>query len=161
MKSKIIFLMLSVTVCLLAAGYYVYYSISEIISEGDLAPSFTVDVKLTDRAKKEIAAKQASIVVSSMFIGGANENAGWFASNTGTVTWSDYEKILLKGEGKAVFAQRLIPKYKLNMIDSPNLLINVTTGYEANTLNFIQCDIYEGSIFDAAKQTINIKCDLL
>ena len=141
-------------------------SVPSAIPRSDL-PGFTVDVALSEKAKKKLIESKETIVVVSYFTGSPKPGASLkqykrFLSRPGPIGLGDVEVEFVPGES-ARFGVIKLNRAALAQIDNkgPQLLINVVSGRKSSEDNLLACDIYEGALEPVQGTTIPIRCKLI
>jgi hypothetical protein len=128
-----------------------------------VVPPFTVTVALTPNARAELEHRKETIKVLAIFYGDANARGGQYANHTGQISWSKEEELELARPGVARFRSRRINLALLDYFQDrkAEVLINVFSGRRSSDLNLLDCGIFEDSVYLAAKEGVQIRCDLI
>jgi len=126
-------------------------------------PGFSVKVDLSEKARKELAARNETVVVAGYLSGNPKKGAPKkFVDEMGEVNLGEITKEIAPGE-VALFPKVSMKPDALQQIDSdgPQLLINVFSGRRSSKDNLLSCSLHEGPLKDIENTTVGISCKLI
>lgn len=128
---------------------------------------FSVEITLSDRAKKKLIDSKETVVVIGFFTGSPRQGVPLtqyekYLSRPGPIGLADVEVEVPPGK-IAEFGKIKLNQDALAQIDDqgPQLLINVVSGRKSSEDNLLACDIYEGALTSVQGKSIPIKCKLI
>lgn len=127
------------------------------------SPVFSVNVRLSDAAKKQLIDNQETIIVAGYFTVHPKQGTErhYLDIKSGQVDLGDVEVEIRPGE-TATFNDLKLNPNALDRIDSvPSILIGVFSGRKSSKDNLLDCEVYDGSLDSIHGRTINIPCQLI
>jgi len=128
--------------------------------------SFDVNVLLSDKAMKTLAASKETIVVRAYICGqpaiGTNKKTLEACPDSGDIVLSEVEAERAT-PGIFPFSRVRLSKDLLSQVDRTDyeLLINVYSGRKSSENNLLDCGIYQGSFRAVQEHPIEIRCKLI
>lgn len=125
---------------------------------------FSVDVQLSEAARKKLIDSKETIVVTLDFAGHPKQGteARYLDIKSGDVDLGRVEQEIHPGETARFNELKLNPD-ALTLIDAhgPNILISVVSGRKSSKDNLLDCEVYDGSLDSVQGRTIEIPCQLI
>ena len=130
----------------------------------NIAAAFSVDVQLSQGARKKLVDSKETIIVAGYFTGHPKEGteAKYLDIKSGDVIVGDVQREIRPGE-TAIFNQLNLNPDAVSRTDSQGLhvLISVFSGRESSKDNLLRCEVYDGAIESLSGRTIPIRCQLI
>jgi hypothetical protein len=127
------------------------------------SPQFSVDVQLSDAAKKKLVDDKETIIVLGVFTGHPKEGAeARFLDKVGQVLLGEVRREIRPGE-IATFEQINLNPNALAQIDSqgPWVFIEVFSGRRSSKDNLLYSEDYEGGFESVLGRTMVLHCQLI
>lgn len=127
------------------------------------SPQFSVDVQLSEAARKKLIEDEETIVVLVFFAGEPKEGtAARFLDKTGGVFLGKMEREIRPGDA-ATFEQINLDSEAWAQIDSkgPIIFIEAFSGRRSSRDNLLICEDYEGSFESVLGRTMVLRCQLI
>ena len=168
MRKRLLWLIGSMFLC---CGCFPYVTAHGQQSEARLAvgstpsPSpvdFTIDITLSDRAKKKLTESKETVIVAAYLSGTAKKGALKRYAHDGEVGLGDID--IETAPGESAKFKDVKPKedaFRQTDKQSPQILINVFSGRKSSKDNLIICDIYEGTLESIRQRILPISCALI
>jgi hypothetical protein len=125
---------------------------------------FSVNVQLSEGAKKRLIDNKETIIVAGYFTGRPKQGTEvrYLDIKSGDVVLGDVEQEIHSGE-VAIFNEINLNLDALTRIDSqgPHILINVFSGRRSSKDNLLDCEYYDGSFESIRGKTIVVRCQLI
>ena len=136
----------------------------DIAAQVPNSSQFSVDVQLSEAARKKLIASKETIVVALDFAGHPKQGteARYLDIKSGDVVLGRVEEEIHPGE-TAKFNELKLNSDALALIDAhgPNILISVFSGRKSSKDNLLDCEAYDGSLDSVHGRTIEIPCQLI
>ena len=133
-------------------------------SQPPVSSQFSVDVLLSDAARKKLIDSKETIIVSGDFTGHPKQGteARYLDIKSGDVDLGIVKQEIDPGE-TAIFNELNLNPDALARIDSqgPHILISVYSGRRSAKDNLLRCEYYDGSFASIRARTIAIRCQLI
>jgi len=127
------------------------------------SPEFSVNVRLSDAAKKKLIESKETIIVAGYFTGHPKQGTErrYLDIKSGQVDLGDVE-VEIHPDETATFSDLKLKADALARIDSgPSILIDVFSGRKSSKDNLLYCEVYDGSFESIHGRTIDIPCQLI
>jgi hypothetical protein len=127
------------------------------------SPQFSVDVQLSDAARKKLIEDKETIIVLVFFAGHPKEGTeARFLDKIGEVFLGNMKREIRPGE-TATFEQINLDSDALARIDSegPAVFIQVASGRRSSKDNLLICEHYEGGFESVIGRTMILDCQLI
>ncbi len=127
------------------------------------SPEFSVNVRLSDAAKKKLIDSKETIIVAGYFTGHPKHGTErrYLDIKSGQVDLGDVE-VEIHPDETAMFNDLKLKPDALARIDSgPSILIDVFSGRKSSKDNLLYCEVYDGSFESIHGRTIDIPCQLI
>jgi len=125
---------------------------------------FSVDVQLSDAARKKLIDSKETIVVALDFAGHPKPGteARYLDIKSGDVVLGSVNQEIHPGE-IAKFNELKLNPDALGLIDAhgPNVLMSVFSARKSSKDNLLDCEVYDGSLDSVHGRTIEIPCQLI
>ena len=125
---------------------------------------FSVDVQLSDAARKKLIDSKETIIVGGYFTGHPKQGteARYLDIKSGDVILGDVKQEIRPGE-TAIFSVLNLNPDALARIDSQgqHILTTVYSGRRSSKDNLLHCEDYDGSLESIRGRTIVIRCQLI
>jgi hypothetical protein len=129
-----------------------------------ISPQFSVDVHLSEAAKKKLIDGKETIIIGAYFTGHPKLGAEpqYLDIKSGDVVLGDGKQEIHPGE-TAKFSGLDLNSDALAQVDSqgPRILMSVYSGRKSTKNNLLHCDDYDGSFDSIRGRTIVIRCRLI
>jgi hypothetical protein len=127
------------------------------------SPEFSVNVRLSDAAKKKLVDSKETIIVAGYFTGHPKQGTErrYLDIKSRQVDLGDVE-VEIHADETATFNDLKLKPDALARIDSgPSILISVFSGRKSSKDNLLSCGDYDGSFESIHGRTIDISCRLI
>jgi hypothetical protein len=135
-----------------------------IVLQASTSSQFTVDVQLSEAARKKLIDSKETIIVAGYFTGHPTQGTEvrYLDIKSGDVVLGDVKQEIYPGE-TAIFNEVNLNPDALSRIDSegPHILTNVYSGRRSSKDNLLDCEDYDGSFDSIRGRTIVIRCQLI
>lgn len=133
------------------------------VGDSILIPAFNIEVSLSKKAEEKLLEKKETIIVAAYFIGKPKDTVSIQYKKTGELGLTSKNILLTGGIRKASFENVKFSDALFNSLEDKdiNVLINVYSGRQSITDNFLDCDIYEGKLSAIMNKTYTIKGKLI
>ncbi len=123
----------------------------KVIGDSAVIPSFEIEVKLSEKAEKELKSKKESVIVAAYFSGTPKDSTKYMEDGEYAVGQHHIE---LTDSRIAKFSGIKISKAMYESLSSPDIqmLINVYSGRRSSKLNLLDCGIVQKSISEFKDQ---------
>jgi hypothetical protein len=125
---------------------------------------FSVNVQLSDAARRELIASRETIIVSGSLTGHPKPGieTRYLDIKSGDVDLGEVKQEIHPGE-TAIFNQLNLNPDALARVDSPSphILMDAYSGRRSSKDNLLDCDIYDGGLEQIRGRTIVIRCQLI
>jgi hypothetical protein len=133
-------------------------------SQVPVLSQFSVDVRLSDAARKKLVDSKETIIVAGYVTGHPKQGteARYLDIKSGDVVLGDVKQEIRPGE-TARFSELNLNTDALTRIDSQGLhiLISPYSGRRSSKDNLLDCEYYDGSFESIRGRTIVIRCQLI
>ena len=127
------------------------------------SPQFSVDVQLSNAARRKLVDSEETIIVLGRFVGYPKDGAeARFLDKAGLVFLGEVRREICPGE-TATFEQINLNPEALAQIDSQGPLVSITvvSGRRSSRDNLLYCEHYEGDFDSALGQIMVLQCQLI
>ena len=152
------------TVLLVACGKT---EVPEIAANSDSSKptsfTFSVQVALSDAAKKQFETSGESVIVAAMYFGGGKTGVAESEFNDVGLIDLGRAEIELSGEGNAALDGHAVLRERLDLVEGdPQVNVNVYSGRHSSPDNLLNCGMFQDAIKVAVATTpIKIDCRLI
>ena len=126
------------------------------------ALGFDLTLKLSDRLKTELTARNETIIVRASFYGEPNEAAISEIDDMGYIQLGVEELELQPLDGSVAVTDAPVPPARLALLaGKPLVNVNVFSGRKSSPDNLIMCDFIDGPVEDLRPAPTEIFCGLI
>ena len=123
----------------------------KVIGDSAVIPAFEIEIKLSEKAEKELKDKKESVIVAAYFSGTPKDSTKYMEDGEYAVGQHNIE---LTDSRIAKFTGIKISREMYESLSSPDIqmLINVYSGRRSSKLNLLDCGIVQKSISEFKDQ---------
>lgn len=123
---------------------------------------FDLTLKLSDKLKTELAAKNETIILRASFYGDPGEAGAAEVDEMGVVQLGEEEIEVQPVDGAVAITGATVDPAKLALIaGKPSVNVNVFSGRKSSQDNLISCDFIDGPVDELLAAPTEIACGLI
>lgn len=123
---------------------------------------FALTLKLSDKLKSELAAKNETIIVRVAYYGEPNEAGASEVDEMGQIALGEEEHEVTPADAPVEISGAAVPAAKLALIaGKPSVNVNIFSGRKSSEDNLISCDFIDGPVEELLAQPTEINCGLI
>lgn len=123
---------------------------------------FSITLKLSDKLKTELAAKNETIIARAAFYGDPNAAGTTEVDEMGQIQLGDEELEFAPADDTILITGTTVPPAKLALIEGgAKVNVNVFSGRKSSEDNLISCDFIDGPVGELTAAPTEINCGLI
>ncbi len=148
------------TIRAFAAALLTTLALAQPAAAGQLG--FDLTLKLSDKLKTELTARNETIIVRASYYGEPNEAAASEIDDMGYIQLGEQEIELQPLDAPVAISDAPVPPAKLALLTGKPLVnVNVFSGRRSSEDNLISCDFIDGPVEDLRAVPTEIYCGLI